>query len=41
MDAVIAAVGRELDAVVVSADRGLTHPEIAAVIDVEDYTDTG
>ncbi|WP_436347045.1 PIN domain-containing protein [Natronorubrum sp. FCH18a] len=41
IDGVIAAVGRELDAAIVSADRDLTHPETAAVIDVEDYTDTG
>ena len=41
MDSAIAAVGRELSAAVVSADRDLTHPETAAVIDVEDYTDTG
>ena len=40
MDGVIAAVGRELGAAVVSADRDLTHPETAAVIDVDDYTDT-
>ena len=41
MDGVITAVGRELDSAVVSADRDLTHPEIAAVIDVGDYTNTG
>lgn len=40
MDSVIAAVGRELGAAVVSADRDLTHPATAAVIDVDDYTDT-
>jgi len=37
MDAVIAAVGRELDATVVSADRHLTHPATRAVVDVEEY----
>ncbi|MEF8821176.1 MAG: PIN domain-containing protein [Halovenus sp.] len=36
-DALIAAVGRELDAPVVSADRDLTHPETKKVIDVEGY----
>ena len=38
-DALIAAVGRELNAPVVSADGDLTHRETRAVIDVEDYTD--
>lgn len=37
MDALIAAVGRELDAPVVSTDRHLTHPETRKVIDVETY----
>jgi predicted nucleic acid-binding protein len=37
MDALIAAVGRELDAPVVSDDRHLTHPETMKVIDVEEY----
>ncbi len=37
MDALIAAVGRELDAPVVSADGDLTHPEAKRVIDVEEY----
>ena len=36
-DALIAAVGRELDAPVVSADRDLTHPETTRVVDVERY----
>ena len=36
-DALIAAVGRELDAPVVSADRDLTHPETKRVVDVERY----
>lgn len=37
VDALIAAVGRELDAPVVSADRDLTHPNTKAVVDVEEY----
>lgn len=37
MDGVIAAVGRELDAPVVSADADLTHEETKAVVDVEEY----
>ena len=36
-DALIAAVGRELDALVVSADGDLTHEETKKVIDVEEY----
>ncbi|WP_226022904.1 PIN domain-containing protein [Halomicrobium salinisoli] len=36
-DALIAAVGRRLDAPVVSSDGDLTHPETRAVIDVEEY----
>jgi predicted nucleic acid-binding protein len=36
-DALIAAVGRELDAPVVTADRDLTHPETKAVVDIEEY----
>lgn len=36
-DAVIAAVGRELDAPVVSRDGDLTHDETRRVIDVERY----
>lgn len=36
-DALIAAVGRELDAPVVSADADLTHEETRSVIDIEDY----
>lgn len=36
-DALIAAVGRELDAPVVSGDGDLTHPETQKVIDVEEY----
>ena len=38
-DALIAAVGRELNAPVVSADGDLTHSETRAVVDVENYTD--
>jgi len=37
MDGLIAAVGRELDAPVVSADGDLTHPETRKVVDVEEY----
>lgn len=37
MDGLIAAVGRELDAPVVSADSDLTHKETKRVVDVEDY----
>lgn len=33
----IAAVGRETGAAVVSADRDLTHPEVERVVDVEEY----
>mgnify|MGYP000097274902 CR=1 FL=1 len=36
-DALIAAVGRELGAPVVSADRDLTHEETKKVVDVEEY----
>lgn len=36
-DALIAAVGHELDAPVVSSDSDLTHPETKKVIDVEEY----
>ncbi len=39
MDALIAAVGRELDAPVVSADQDLIHPETQNVIDIETYRD--
>ena len=37
-DALVAAVGRELNAPVVSADGDLTHCETQAVVDVEDYS---
>ena len=37
MDGLIAAVGRELDAPVVSADSDLTHEKTKTVIDVEEY----
>lgn len=37
MDGLIAAVGRELGAPVVSSDRDLTHPETRSVVDVETY----
>ena len=36
-DALIAAVGRQLSAPVVSDDSDLTHPETKKVIDVEEY----
>lgn len=36
-DALIAAVGRELDAPVVSGDGDLTHSETKQVVDVEEY----
>lgn len=39
LDALIAAVGRELDAPVVSADGDLTHEEITKVVTVEEYRD--
>lgn len=37
MDGLIAAVGRELDAPVVSTDGDLTHSETKQVVDVEEY----
>lgn len=37
VDALVAAVGRKLDAVVVSADGDLTHEETKRVVDVEEY----
>ncbi|RLM90034.1 PIN domain-containing protein [Haloarcula sp. Atlit-7R] len=37
MDGLIAAVGRELDAPVVSDDSDLTHEETKRVVDVEEY----
>lgn len=37
MDGLIGAVGRELDAPVVSADGDLTHEETKKVLDVEEY----
>lgn len=39
MDALIAAVGREVGAPVVSNDRDLTHEETKKVVDVEEYRD--
>ena len=39
MDALIAAIGRQLDAPVVTSDGDLTHPATAAVVDVETYRD--
>jgi len=37
IDALVAAVGRELNAAVVAGDRDLTHPETQKVLDVEEY----
>jgi predicted nucleic acid-binding protein len=37
IDSLIAAVGRQLDAPVVSNDRDLTHEETKKVVDVEEY----
>lgn len=37
VDAMVAAVGRELDSPVVSADGDLTHPKTKQVVDVETY----
>lgn len=37
MDALVAAVGRELGAPVVSADGDLTHEETRTVVDIEEY----
>ena len=37
VDALVAAVGRKLDAPVVSADGDLTHEETMQVVDVEQY----
>ena len=37
MDGLVAAVGRELDAPVVSSDSDLTHSETEKVLDVEEY----
>ena len=37
IDALVAAVGRQLNAPVVAGDRDLTHKETAKVIDVEEY----
>jgi len=39
MDALIAAVGRELGAPVVSADGNLTHSSTKSVVDIEEYRD--
>ncbi|WP_254523280.1 PIN domain-containing protein [Natrinema caseinilyticum] len=36
-DALIAAVGRELDAPIVSGDGDLTHKKTKAIVDVEEY----
>jgi predicted nucleic acid-binding protein len=39
LDALIAAVGREVNAPVVSADSDLTHGETKKVVDVQEYRD--
>ena len=39
VDAIVAAVGRELGAPVVSADSDLTHKATKQVVDVEEYRD--
>lgn len=39
VDALVAAVGRELNAPVVSADSDLTHEETKKVVDVHEYRD--
>jgi predicted nucleic acid-binding protein len=39
VDAIVAAVGRELGAPVVSADSDLTHEATRQVVDVEEYRD--
>ena len=39
LDSLIAAVGRDLDAPVVSADSDLTHDETKKVVAVEEYRD--
>ena len=41
LDALIAAVGQELDAPVVSADGDLTHSETKKVVNVEEYRESG
>ncbi|XGI82787.1 PIN domain-containing protein [Halorutilales archaeon Cl-col2-1] len=38
IDGLIAAVGRDLDAPVVSRDTDLTHPETKKVIEIEEYS---
>jgi predicted nucleic acid-binding protein len=37
IDGIVAAVGRELDATVVSSDRDLTHEATKAIVDVDEY----
>lgn len=39
VDALVAAVGRKVDAPVVSADGDLTHEETKKVVDVDEYRD--
>ncbi len=37
VDAIVAAVARELNATLVSSDSDLTHPEMQDVVDVDEY----
>lgn len=39
VDALVAAVGRKLNAPVVAGDRDLTHEETKAVVEIEEYRD--
>ena len=37
VDSLVAGMGRELDAPIASSDSDLTHPEVQAVVSVEEY----
>jgi len=37
VDAIVAAVGKQFNSTVVSADQDLTHPEVQRVISVDEY----
>lgn len=37
VDSLVAGMGRELDAPIVASDGDLTHPEVKAVVSVEEY----
>lgn len=39
VDAIVAALGRDLNAALVSSDRDLTHPKTKQVVDVDEYLD--